>query len=47
MPHENEGGLLINKELFLFQENLLEWEISASQGITVDGKLPESWFEEK
>ena len=43
----NEGGALINKELYLFQEDLLEWEQSASSGITVDGKLPESWFEEK
>lgn len=43
----NEGGVLVNKELYLFQENLLEWEIEASAGIVVDGKLPASWFEEK
>lgn len=43
----NEGGELINKELYLFQENLLDWEQTATQGITVDDKLPESWFEEK
>ena len=43
----NEGGELINKELFLFQDDLLEWELSATSGITVDDKLPPSWFEEK
>ena len=43
----NEGGVLVNKELYLFQENLLEWEQTASAGIVVDDKLPESWFEEK
>lgn len=43
----NEGGVLVNKELYLFQENLLPWEQTASAGIVVDGKLPESWFEEK
>ena len=39
----NEGGELINKELYLFQENLLDWEQGASANITVDGKLPPSW----
>lgn len=43
----NEGGLLVNKELYLFDENLLDWEKNASAGIKVDGKLPASWFEEK
>lgn len=43
----NEGGNLVNKNLYLFQENLLEWELEASNGIVVDGHLPESWFEEK
>ncbi|PLX20210.1 MAG: hypothetical protein C0599_09530, partial [Salinivirgaceae bacterium] len=43
----NEGGTLVNKELFLFQEDLLDWEATASQGITVDDKLPASWFTEK
>ncbi len=38
-----EDGVLINKELFLFEENLLDWEKSASRKITVDGKLPKSW----
>lgn len=39
----NEDGTLINKELYLFQEDLLDWEINATSGITVDGKLPASW----
>ena len=39
----NEDGVLINKSLFLFEENLLDWEKSASSGITVDGNLPSSW----
>lgn len=41
----NENDVLINKELYLFEEDLLEWEKVASMGIVVDGKLPESWFE--
>jgi hypothetical protein len=36
---------LVNKELYLFDEDLLDWEKSASNSIIVDGKLPESWFE--
>jgi hypothetical protein len=40
----NEGGVLINKDLYLFQSDLLEWEAIASAGIVVDGKLPTSWF---
>jgi hypothetical protein len=39
----NEGGELINKELYLFQDNLLDWEKTASSSVTVDGKLPSSW----
>ena len=42
----NEGGTLINKDLFLFQENLLDWEKEATTKITVDGKLPASWTAE-
>jgi len=42
----NEGGTLVNKELYLFDEDLLDWEKSASNSIIVDGKLPESWFSE-
>ncbi len=40
----NENGTLINKELYLFQSDLLPWEINATSPITVDGKLPQSWF---
>jgi hypothetical protein len=41
----NEGGVLINRELFLFNDNLLDWEKPASANIVVDGKLPASWFD--
>lgn len=40
----NENGVLVNKELYLFQEDLLSWEQGATTHITVDGKLPSSWF---
>lgn len=40
----NEEGVLKNKNLYLFDENLLEWEKGASSSITVDGELPSSWF---
>ncbi len=43
----NEGGTLVNKELYLFLEDLEDWELEANQGIVVDDKLPASWFEEK
>ena len=43
----NESGTLVNKDLYLFQEDLLQWEQDATSGITVDGKLPQSWFESK
>lgn len=38
-----ENDQLINKNLYLFQENLLDWEKSATTRITVDGKLPSGW----
>ncbi len=38
-----EGDSMINKELYLFQADLLEWELEATGPITVDGKLPASW----
>ncbi|MFA6402854.1 MAG: hypothetical protein WCX31_14735 [Salinivirgaceae bacterium] len=41
----NEGGVFINKDLFLFQNDLLDWEKNATTPITVDGKLPESWMQ--
>jgi thiosulfate/3-mercaptopyruvate sulfurtransferase len=40
----NEGGTLVNKELYLFRENLNTWEDNATKSVTVDGKLPSSWF---
>lgn len=39
----NEGGVLVNKELYLFDDDLLDWEKSASASIVVDELLPESW----
>jgi thiosulfate/3-mercaptopyruvate sulfurtransferase len=38
-----EGDSLRNKELYLFESDLEEWEKSADQGIIVDGKLPANW----
>jgi thiosulfate/3-mercaptopyruvate sulfurtransferase len=42
----NEGGNLVNKELFLFESDLLDWEKDATKPITVDSKLPPKWFEQ-
>jgi thiosulfate/3-mercaptopyruvate sulfurtransferase len=39
----NDNGVLINKELYLFQEDLEDWELEATSKITVDGALPSSW----
>jgi len=39
----NEGGTLVNKELYLFQDDLLDWEINATESITIDNDLPSSW----
>ncbi|MDT8402186.1 MAG: hypothetical protein RQ743_10860 [Bacteroidales bacterium] len=36
----NVGGDLINKELYLFMDDLLEWEVEATGKITVDNALP-------
>lgn len=38
-----ENGEPFNKQLYLFDEDLLDWEKEASKNIVVDGKLPESW----
>lgn len=38
-----EDGSVLNKNLYLFNENLLPWELNATSGITVDGKLPPRW----
>lgn len=37
-------GTLKNKELYLFDEDCLDWEKPANTGIVVDGKLPSNWF---
>lgn len=38
-----EGNDTINKQLYLFKSDLLEWEHSATDVITVDDALPSSW----
>ena len=38
-----EGSTIRNKELYLFNSDLLDWEKEASKIVTVDGKLPSSW----
>lgn len=38
-----EEGVIRNKNLYLFQENLLPWELNATSSITVDDKLPARW----
>lgn len=40
-----EDGNQVNSELYLFDSDLLDWEKTASSGIIVDDKLPESWFQ--
>jgi len=40
----NDGGTLINKNLYLFMDDLLVWEVDATSGITVDDILPASWI---
>lgn len=42
----NENGTLVNSGLYLFQKDYLPWEYAASMTISVDKKLPESWFSE-
>ncbi len=39
-----EADTVYNRELYLFESDLLDWEISASAHITVDGELPAGWF---
>jgi hypothetical protein len=39
-----EGNTFRNKELYLFESDLIEsWEKSSAKKVTVDGKLPSSW----
>jgi len=40
----NDGGTLVNKELYLFESDLEVWELDANSNITVDGKLPPYWM---
>ena len=44
---KNVDGVLVNKELYLFESDLLDWEKTATTPITVDGKLPQKWFIQK
>lgn len=39
----NGDGTFKNKELYLFDEDLLDWEKPANQSVIVNGKLPSSW----
>ncbi|MBE0676369.1 MAG: hypothetical protein IH591_17070 [Bacteroidales bacterium] len=38
-----EEGVMVNRDLYLFRENLLDWEVNATSSITVDDILPASW----
>jgi hypothetical protein len=38
-----DGNDTINKQLYLFKSDLLEWEHGATDIITVDGELPSGW----
>jgi hypothetical protein len=40
----HNGGTVSNKNLYLFNSDLLEWEKTATGSITVDGKLPSIWM---
>jgi thiosulfate/3-mercaptopyruvate sulfurtransferase len=37
-------GTYKNKQLYLFDEDCLDWEKPANTGIVVDGNLPSNWF---
>jgi len=39
-----EADTVYNKNLYLFESDLLDWEIAATEKITVDGELPQGWF---
>ena len=39
-----EADTVYNRELYLFESDLLDWEINATAHITVDGELPAGWF---
>jgi thiosulfate/3-mercaptopyruvate sulfurtransferase len=40
---KNSDGSYKNKELYLFRSELESWEVTATQNITVDNKLPAKW----
>jgi hypothetical protein len=40
---KNADGSYKNKALYLFKNELESWELTATQSITVDGKLPSKW----
>ena len=39
-----DGDSLVNKSLYLLKEDLLDWEMSATESITMDDELPSHWF---
>ena len=41
--YTNAQDSLVNRNLYLFDEDCLDWEKPANSGIVVDGKLPASW----
>ncbi len=43
----DEGGTLINSELYLWRDSLLTWELEATGAYAVDGELPSYWFNKK
>jgi thiosulfate/3-mercaptopyruvate sulfurtransferase len=40
----NNGGVLLNSELYLWADSLETWEVDATGPYTVDGQLPSYWF---
>jgi hypothetical protein len=40
---KNSDGTYKNKELYLFKSDLSTWEVTATQGVTVDNRLPVKW----
>ena len=38
-----DGDSIVNKNLYLFKSDLLDWELSATEGITMDDQLPSYW----
>jgi len=39
-----ESDTVYNADLFLFESDLLDWEINATSFMTVDGELPSGWL---